>query len=280
MQHIDKSLAKGLAKQTLRQADALGEHALNMVSTHMSKIGMSARHQMRTMRRIREHASRGLVSHRFEFPGRHFQAVFEFWNFGKSSIVKKDFEEHGLTTQYMTVGVRARSEVISEWPAGSCFYISLHALQRVIMRGGLDTTDAVLAEVQPAAILAPLVSEAFITRYEARDDSLTLCLPAALPTTSGLLTGVAVLTRDSVTDQTFLMVNCRSYLPAEDLDETRRELRDRLLDLPDLTMSHTIGPDELGSWAPQVRRVFDDCGFRLRPREDPIIKRLLEDLGS
>ena len=139
MRHIDKSLAKGLASQTLRQADARGEHAQDVVITHMSKIGMSARHQIRTMRRILEHTGPGLVSHRFEFPGRHFQAVFEFWNLGKSSIVKKEFEEHGLTTQYMTVGVRARSEVISEWPADSCFYISLHALQRVIMRGGLDT---------------------------------------------------------------------------------------------------------------------------------------------
>ncbi len=280
MRHIDKSLAKGLASQTLRQADARGEHAQDVVITHMSKIGMSERHQMRTMRRIGEHAGPGLVSHRFEFPGRHFQAVFEFWTSDTFSIFKKEFEEHGLSTQYMTVGVRARSEVISEWPADRYIYMNLHALQRVISRGGLDTTDAILAEIRPAAILAPLVSAAFKTRYEARDDSPTLCLPAALPTTRGLLTGVAVLTRDSVTDQTFLMVNCRSYLPAEDLDETRRELRDRLLDLPDLTMDHTIGPDELGSWAPQVRRVFDDCGFRLRAREDPIIKRLLEDLGS
>jgi hypothetical protein len=280
MRHIDKSLAKGLASQTLRQADARGEHAQDVVITHMSKIGMSARHQIRTMRRILEHTGPGLVSHRFEFPGRHFQAVFEFWNLGKSSIVKKEFEEHGLTTQYMTVGVRARSEVISEWPADSCFYISLHALQRVIMRGGLDTTDAVLAEIRPAAILAPLVSEAFKTRYEARDERLTLCLPAALPTTNGLLTGVAVMTRNSVADQIFLMVNCRSYLPAEGLDEIRRELRNRLLSLLDLAESRTMRSDEVESWGPQVRRVFDDCGFRLRPREDPVIQRLLEGLTS
>ncbi len=280
MRHIDKSLAKGLTKQTLRQAEELGVHAQAVVSTYMSKIGMTARHQARTMRRIREHAGPGLVSHRFESPGRNFEVVFEFWTRGKTSISEKNFEEHGLSTQYNTAGVRARSEVIGEWTASGYFYISPHALQRVFMRGDLDTTEAVLAEIRPAAILAPLVSEAFINRFEKCDERWPLCLPAALPTTGGLLNGVAVLAKDLLGEEIVLMVNCRTYLPAEDLDQTRRELRDRLFSIFEIAEGHTMRSDELESWAPQVRRVFDDCGFRLRPRDDPIIQRLLEGQAS